>query len=152
MKKTLTMLFLLSATLPAVAQQMLIDKNGSNNEIVALENLKEITFRGTAVNVTQADGTTNSTEMSVINSISFGDYTAIDNINPDIHELVAYISSDEIAVNCKAGSQVTIYNVTGTQVLSTRLGADCGSISIANLTKGIYIIRANNRTAKIVRR
>lgn len=152
MKKLFTILFVLALTLPATAQQMIIKKNGSNNEIVNLDNLKQITFSGTIVNVEQTDGTKSSTSMSAIDAISFGDYTAIGQVRPADGELVAYISSDEIAVNCKAGSLVTIYNIVGTQVLSVRIGAAYGSISIANLPKGIYIVKADNRTAKIVRR
>ena len=104
------------------------------------------------MNVEQTDGTKSSTSMSAINTISFGDYTSIGQVRPADGELVAYISSDEIAVNCEAGNLVTIYNIVGTQVLSVRIGADYGSISIANLPKGIYIVKAGNRTAKIVRR
>ena len=152
MKKLFTILFVLALTLPATAQQMIIKKNGSNNEIVNLDNLKQITFSGTIVNVEQTDGTKSSTSMSAIDAISFGDYTAIGQVRPADGELVAYISSDEIAVTCKAGSLVTIYNIVGTQVLSVRIGAAYGSISIANLPKGIYIVKADNRTAKIVRR
>lgn len=152
MKKLFTILFVLAFTLPATAQQMNIEKNGSNNEIVNLDNLKQITFSGTTVNVEQTDGTKSSTSMSAINAISFGDYTTIGQVRPADGELVAYISSDEIAVNCEAGNLVTIYNIVGTQVLSVRIGANYGSISIANLPKGIYIVKAGNRTAKIVRR
>ena len=143
---------ILALTLPAAAQHMLIEKSGSNNEIVSLENLKQITFSGTTVNVEFTDGTKSSTEMSAIDAITFGDYTAIGPIRPEEGELAAYITSDEIAIDGKAGSHVTIYNVTGTQVRSTRINADYGHISIANLPKGIYIIKCNERTAKIVKR
>ena len=152
MKKTVTILLLLLSCLPAAAQQMLIEKIGSNNEIVSLENLKQITFSGSTVNVELTDGTKSSTDMAAIDVISFGDYTTIWQIRPEGGELAAYVSSDEIAIDGKAGSHVTIYNVVGTQVLNTRLDADYGQISIANLPKGIYIIKCNERTAKIVKR
>ena len=153
MKKVFSIILLaIATTLPAAAQQMLIDKEGSSNEVINLDNLKQITFNGTTVTVEQNDGTTSSNEMSVINRISFGDHTAIDKIIAGNKGLVTYITSDEIAVNCEAGNQVTIYNVVGNQVLCTRLGADYATISIANLPKGIYIVKANERTAKIIRR
>ena len=152
MKKLFIMLGILALTLPAAAQHMLIEKIGSNNEIVSLENLKQITFSGSTVNVELTDGTKSSTDMAAIDVISFGDYTTIGQIRPEGGELAAYISSDEIAIDGKAGSHVTIYNVTGTQVLNTRLDADYGQISIANLPKGIYIVKCNERTAKIVKR
>lgn len=152
MKKILAILFILSVALPAAAQQMLIDKSDNNNEVIDLGDLKEITFNGTTVNVTKTDGTTSSILMSAINAISFGDYTDIEPVKPGNGELVAYISGNMIAVNSEAGSLVTIYNVIGTQVLCTRLDKEYGQISIASLPKGIYIVKANNRTAKIVRR
>ena len=151
MKKILTILLML-ATLPATAQQMLVDKNIGENEIVDLENLKQITFNGVNVNIEQTDGTTSSNSMSAINQITFGDYTDIGDIKESSEELITYISSDEIAVNCGAGSTVTIYSLVGTQVLNVRLGSDYGRISIAGLPKGVYIVKAQERTAKIVRR
>ena len=124
MKKIFTILLMLAA-LPAAAQQMLVDKNIGENEIVDLDNLKQITF---------------------------GDYTAIGDVKENSEELITYVSSDEIAVNCAAGSTVTIYSLVGTQVLNVRLGSDYGRISIASLPKGVYIVKAQERTAKIVRR
>ena len=92
--------------MPATAQQMIIEKNGSNNEIVNLDNLKQITFSGTTVNVELTNGAKSSTSMSAINAISFGDYTSIGQVRPADGELVAYISSDEIAVNCRIGYRI----------------------------------------------
>ena len=90
--------------------------------------------------------------MSDINQICFGDYTAIGSTNENSRELVTYITADEIAVNCKAGSTVTVYSLVGTQMLNVRTTTDNTQISIAGLPKGIYIIKAEERTAKITRR
>lgn len=152
MKKILTIVLVLAAALPVASQHMLIDKSGSDNEVVNISDIRQITFNGTTVTVEQNDGTASSNDMSVINRISFGDYTAIGQVKPDDSALVTYISSDRIAVNSYAGSQVTIYNIVGSQVLNTRLSADYGTISIASLPKGIYIVKTNDRTAKIIRR
>jgi hypothetical protein len=65
---------------------------------------------------------------------------------------VSYISSDEIAVNCEAGEEIAIYNVSGTMVLNEVQGSDGGSVSIANLPKGIYLLRANRQTVKIIKK
>ena len=51
MKKLFTILLILASALPVTAQQMLIEKEGSNNEIVNLGNLKQITFNGNTVTV-----------------------------------------------------------------------------------------------------
>lgn len=152
MKKLFTLLSILAFTLPAAAQQMLIDKQSGNNDIIALANLEKITFNGTTVNIEQTNGTKNSATMGEINRITFGDFTAIEDVKPREREIVTYITRDEIAINCAAETVVTIYDIIGSQVLCVRLKADGGKISIANLPKGIYIVKANNQTAKIIKR
>lgn len=151
MKKILAILLMLAA-LPVAAQQMLVDKHIGENEIVDIENLKQITFNGIKVNIEQTDGATSSNSMSAINQITFGDYTAISDVKESSEELITYVSGDEIAVNCAAGSTVTIYSLVGTPVLNVRLGSDYGRISIAGLPKGVYIVKVQERTTKIVRR
>ena len=64
MKRLFTILFILALALPAAAQHMLIEKEGSNNEIVSIDNLKRITFNGTIVDVELTDGTKTSNKMS----------------------------------------------------------------------------------------
>lgn len=152
MKKLFTLLSILAFTLPAAAQQMLVDKQSGNNEIIALANLEKITFNGTTVNIEQTNGTKNSATMGEINRITFGDFTAIEDVKPRERDFVTYITRDEIAINCAAETVVTIYDIIGSQVLCVRLKADGGKISIANLPKGIYIVKANNQTAKIIKR
>ena len=151
MKRILTILFAL-VTLPVAAQHMLVEKNAGGNQIIDLADLKQITFDGIKVNIEQTDGTTSSNAMSDINQICFGDYTAIGSTNENSRELVTYITADEIAVNCKAGSTVIVYSLVGTQMLNVRTTTDNAQISIAGLPKGIYIIKAEERTAKITRR
>lgn len=152
MKKSLTiLLFAIAIALPAGAQQMLVEKSGYENEIINLENLKQITFEGTTVIIEQTDGKTSNTSMGDISRIYFGDFSSIEDITRD-KELLEYISCDEIAVNSPAGTTVTIYHVTGMQVMTTRLEADGGHISIAGIAKGVYILKSDDRTAKFVRR
>lgn len=152
MKRILTILLVFAATLPVAAQQMLVDKSAGSNEVIDLNALKQITFNGTTVKIEQTCGAVSNSDMSDINQITFGDYTAIGEVKERNAELVTYITNDEIAVNCEAGSTVTIYNLIGTQVLTTRINADYGRVNIANLPKGIYIVKAKDKTAKIVRR
>ena len=143
---------LLATCLSATAQHMLIDKGGDSNEVVALDDLKKITFNGTTVNVEQTDGTKSSSSMGEINRIYFGDFTSIDETRPQSRELISYITREDIAINCTAGTLVTFYDVIGAQVISIRLKNDRETISISHLPKGIYIVKANDKTAKILKR
>lgn len=152
MKKTLTViLFAIATALPASAQQMLIEKTGYENEIISLDNLKQITFDGTTVNIEQTDGKTSSTSMEYIDRISFGNFTSIDNVE-SVGALVDYVSRDVISVECVTGTEITIYSVTGMRLLDISSEAGRRQISIANLPKGIYILKIGDKTAKIAKR
>lgn len=151
MKKIFTLLLFFTA-LPVAAQQMLVDNGTDNPQIINFDEFDKITFSGTTVNIRLTDGSMSSSEMSDINRIIFGDYTGVDNIDSERKELVTYISCDAIAINSEAGTDVKIFNLIGTQIISTRLEAYGGKISIANLPRGIYIVKAGTRTTKIVKR
>ena len=151
MKKLYTLLLLFILAVPAMAQQMLIEKSG-NTETIEFSNLDKITFNGTTVNIKQSNGTTSQVTMGEIDRITFSNYTNIDNLESCTNALFNYISSDEIAVNCSAGEIIRIYDVIGSQIICVRQNADNATISIAQLPKGIYIIKANDRTAKFIKR
>lgn len=141
------------AMMPAFSQRIVVEKSNNATQAVDLHNFQRITFSGSTLNILQTNGTATSTEMSDIVRIYFDDYTRINEVNfNDGKELVAYISPDEIAVNCEAGEEIAIYNISGTMVLKERQNSEGGSISIANLPKGLYLLRAKSQTVKILKR
>ena len=136
----------------ATAQHMVVEMTDSNNQVVKLESLRQITFNGTTVNIEQTDGTKCSTSMGNIERIYFGDHSSIADINAQSGNLVEYLSADEITINSEAGSTVAIYSLTGTQLLTRRIDTQGEAVSIAGLPQGIYIVKANGRTTKIIKR
>ena len=139
-------------TTAATAQHMVVEMTDSNNQVVKLEDLKQITFDGTTVNIEQTNGTKSSASMGNIGRIYFGDLSSIADINAQSENLVEYLTTDEIAINSEAGSMVTIYNLTGAQLLTRRIDTQGEAISIAGLPQGIYIVKANGCTTKIIKR
>ena len=153
MKRFLIIAILFIAAIPSFAQRIVLEKNDSGKQAVALQNFRRITFNGSTVNIAQNDGTIIGTEMSDIAKIYFDDYTRIGEVDfNDGKDLISYISSDEIAVNCNAGEEIAIYNVSGSMVQQKIQESDGGSISIANLPKGIYLLRANRQTVKLIKK
>ena len=153
MKKLFILFALMAMMLPAAAQHIIVLKTDNGIQAVELQKFRRITFSGTSVNIMQTDGIVATADMGDIARIYFGDNTGIN--HEDFNggkELVSYISSDEIAVNCEAGEEIAIYNVSGTMVLNEVQGSDGGSVSIANLPKGIYLLRANRQTVKIIKK
>lgn len=139
-------------TTAATAQHMVVEMADSNSRVVQLENLKQITFDGITVNIEQTDGTKSSASMGNIKRIYFDDMSSIADINAQGGDLVEYLSHDDIAINSEAGSTVAIYSLTGAQLLTRRIDTQGEAISIAGLPQGIYIVKANGRTTKIIKR
>lgn len=136
----------------AYAQRIVVEKSDNNKLAVDLQNFRRITFTGNVVNIMDNVGE-KSLEMSDITRIYFDDYTRINEVDFNgSKELVAYITPDEIAVNCEAGEVIAIYNISGSIVLKARQESEGGSISIANLPKGIYLLRAGKQTVKILKK
>lgn len=151
MKKYCTLLLFLIATLPTMAQQIFVEKSG-NTESIEFSKLDKITFSGTTVKILQTDGTTKEATMGEINRIYFSNYNGIDSPKDVNESIINYISEDCIAVNVNAGEIITVYDITGAQIICIRQKADNGTISIAGLPRGVYIIRTDDRTAKFVKR
>ena len=151
MKKLLFIISFIAIAGTATAQHMVVETAGGN-EVFTLENLKQITFNGTTVNIEQSNGEKSSASMGDIKRIYFDDMSSIADVNAQGNNLVEYLSHDEIAINSQAGSIVTLYNLTGAQLLTRRIDAQGETISIAGLPQGIYIVKANGRTTKIIKR
>lgn len=151
MKKLLFIISLLAIAGTATAQHMVVETAGGN-EVFTLDNLKQITFNGTTVNIEQSNGAKSSASMGNIKRIYFDDMSSIADINAQGGDLVEYLSHDDIAINSEAGSMVTVYSLTGAQLLTRRIDTQGEAISIAGLPQGIYIVKANERTTKIIKR
>lgn len=151
MKKLLFILSLIAFAGTATAQHMVVETAGGN-EVFTLDNLKQITFNGTTVNIEQSNGAKSSASMGNIKRIYFDDMSSIADINAQSGDLVEYLSHDDIAINSEAGSMVTVYSLTGAQLLTRRIDTQGEAISIAGLPQGIYIVKANERTTKIIKR
>ena len=151
MKKLLFIISLLAIAGTATAQHMVVETAGGN-EVFTIDNLKQITFNGTTVNIEQNNGAKSSASMGDIKRIYFDDMSSIADINAQGGDLVEYLSHDDIAINSEAGSMVTVYSLTGAQLLTRRIDTQGEAISIAGLPQGIYIVKANERTTKIIKR
>ncbi len=151
MKKYLSLIIAATLAVPALSQHLLIEKSNSENSIINMEEFRRITFEGSDVNILQRDDTRLTLPMSEISRLCFGDFTGIGEITPDA-QFITYISSDEIAINCPAGEIISVYNINGSQIFQVRQQEENGSISIARLPKGIYLLQAAGKTAKFIKR
>ena len=152
MKKILFIISFISIAATATAQYLIIEKPGYENEVLQFDDLKQITFSGTIVNIEQNDGKISNASMGDISRIYISDNSSIADIEQQEGNLVEYLSFDEIAINADAGSMATIYNLTGALIMRKQINSQGEPISIATLPKGIYIVKANEKTTKIIKR
>jgi hypothetical protein len=152
MKKILFIISFISIAATATAQYLIVEKPGYENEVLQFDDLKQITFSGTTVNIEQNDGKISNASMGDISRIYISDNSSIADIEQQEGNLVEYLSFDEIAINADAGSMATIYNLTGALIMRKQINSQGEPISIATLPKGIYIVKANEKTTKIIKR
>jgi len=155
MRRFLTIVISIFLALPAISQDArtnLIIKTNAGEQTVQFDDLRRITFNATTVQIEKFDGSTISNDMANIIYLSATSNTTNILAPQTSDKLVENISSDAITVNCASGTTVQIYNMSGSHIATRRLDADNGIISIATLPKGIYILRADERTAKFLKR
>lgn len=154
MKKQLFIFTFALLTLPAMSQSRItIEKSNGDSHSILWNDFRKITFEGSKVNIVSGNAATISSEMSDIARIATSyDNTGIDETTIGGRELLHFVSPDEVAVNCNAGEIITIYNLSGCAVSTLRQTSDCGTIGIAHLPKGVYMLQADGRTVKFLKR
>ena len=58
----------------------------------------------------------------------------------------------EITLNSNREGRVEIYNLSGSLVISDNIIAGPNKIDISNLRQGIYLIRLDNKTMKLIKK
>ena len=152
MKKLLFIISVMAIATTATAQHIAVKKEAGDLFTMELSELKQITFNGTTVNIEDNAGAIYSATMGDIKRIYFDDMSSIADINAQGGDLVEYLSHDDIAINSEAGSMVTVYSLTGAQLLTRRIDTQGEAVSITGLPQGIYIVKVNGRTTKIIKR
>ena len=152
MKRFYILLITLLAALPFYAQSVYVEKS-SGSETVEFTALQKITFDNGKMNLHLNGGKVNSYPLSDVDKVTndYGLSLSVGAVEMK-KELVSSVSSEQLAVNCPAGTNVEIFSVCGAKVLSQRLGSENGIVSISSLSKGVYILRADGRTAKFLKR
>ena len=152
MKKIYVLLVALLVAAPLFSQNIYVEKS-SGSDAVEFNALQKITFDNERINLHLNNGSVNAYSLSDVSRVTnnYGLSMSVDAVGQKA-ELVGSVSAEQIVVNCQAGTNVEIFSVCGAKVLSQRLGNDNGSVAISALPKGVYILRANGRTAKFLKR
>lgn len=126
------------------------DKEGGTVEL-GLDKLRKITFKNGNLVATYQDGSTNSYVLSAIEKMNFSNLTGVETVEVMVGHL-AYSAQSGIAVVANSeGSKFSVYNLSGKVVLQKTIGSQIETIDLGELQKGLYLLRLDSKTIKIVR-
>lgn len=131
----------------ADGKSLFVSFNDGSKIEFALSSLPEVTFGDDKMTV-KTTSTTASYELWKVSTFTYGTTTDIKQVSQDIHFA---LEGDRIIVDGKA-NKVSIYSLDGKAVsISPIINNDKTIISLEGLTKGVYIIKINNKSIKIAR-
>lgn len=131
----------------ADGKSLFVSFNDGSKIEFALSTLPEVTFGDDKMTV-ETTSTTASYELWKVSTFTYGTTTDIKQVSQDTR--FAW-EGDRIIVDGKA-NKVSIYSLDGKAVsISPIINNDKTIISLEGLTKGVYIIKINNKSIKITR-
>jgi hypothetical protein len=154
MKLNFTLIFLTAFIfgINASAQTLSLDikKADGSDQSVPLSSIQKINFSGSGLILNYITGNTETVGLSTIKLLTFTSFTALN--NPDMNtNLEAYPNPTSDYVFLKNTdsniTKVAIYSVRGCKIAD--LPVLNNRIDISNLSRGIYLLKTNNRVLKI---
>lgn len=113
----------------------------AGTEVFCLDEKPQITFSGTEMTIT-SQALSATYERSEVKAMDFIEVTSVDALSAD--EVCYTLHGNEFSC---PGQAVAVYSLAGTQV-----AAGTGSVSLADLKAGIYIINVNHKSIKVIKR
>lgn len=105
-----------------------------------------ITFEGDNVVLTFSDQTAQTADMeSVKLSFTPEDLTAIGTIRNAVNKTFSI-------EGLEPGTEITVYNADGKQVLTTHASEDLTILKMTSLKKGVYLMKAGKQVVKFIKR
>jgi methionine-rich copper-binding protein CopC len=141
--KLFTMACLLSVAFTAQAGnvQTLVINGEKVEKVVA-----RITFEGDNVVLTFSDQTAQTTDMENVKlSFTPEDLTAIGTIRNAVNKTFSI-------EGLEPGTEITVYNADGKQVLTTHASEDLTILKMTSLKKGVYLMKAGKQVVKFIKR
>ena len=154
---TALVLFFAGSTLWTSGQDLVVHLANGTEESNIINTIRTITVSDGSFIINFVGGTDESFEFNDINKIDFSN-TVTDvsdlKMNKDDNTVSIFYNRSEESLNItgdKIGGNLEIYNMNGVKVMETLIEIGNNTININQLSRGIYIVRINNQTLKIVK-
>lgn len=142
--------FLVTAADMAGQSIVINEKEGSPVEI-SVEGLRSITFDDGKLVATYNDGTAESYLMSEISRLDFEETSGVGMVSLMEGKMSYSSSTGLLVVGNAEGSKLSIIDLGGTVVMESEIESPVETIDLSSLQKGVYLLRLDSKTIKIVR-
>ena len=145
-----TIVMAASGSVPA---QSLVISDSDNDEKVELEvaGLVDLSASDSTITVRYSDGRNESYQVESIGKLDFTDATGVDMVSA-MDGRIAYSGSTGLLIVANAEEKhLFIYNLGGSQVLERIISSQLETIDLSSLAKGVYLLKLDGKTIKIVR-
>lgn len=150
-KRWMLALLLAGCMSVAHADLVVLERDGTACSL-SPANVRSITFDNGRLVVKSVDGTTQTWEVSAVRKCYFG-------IAPEVPTGVGTASAsrwtvrgDNVVVTGTSASVLTVLNAEGRLVLMQYVAAGTSTVSLAKLPAGVYLVRMNGETLKLMKR
>lgn len=135
----------------AHADLVVLERDGTACSL-SPEKVRSITFDSGRMTVKTVDGTMQTWEVSAIRKCYFG---AAPEVPTGVSAALAsrwVVRGDNVMVSSASASVLTVLNAEGRLVLMQHVVAGTSTVSLANLPAGVYLVRMNGKTLKLMKR
>ena len=116
------------------------------------ENVRCITFDNGRMVVKTVSGTTQTWEVSAVRKCYFGTAPELPTGMTTPSATCWTVCGDNVMVNSASASVLTVLNAEGRLVLMQHVVAGKSAVSLAKLSAGVYLVRMNGKTLKLMKR
>ena len=121
---------------------------GATAQSVVLRSVKRLSFEGTNLIVTMADGSTTATPLTSLTAISFTEEAS----ESGVRSLAAQSGTlrlDDGRIVVEGNGILTLYGAGGQIVRQMAVRSGHGEMNLTSLARGIYLARFGNTTLKL---
>lgn len=126
--------------------------NKDINRTVKTRTVTGISWPNGAKLVLRWDCSTGQVGIDDVNFSANGPLTALESVENQVLAIAPTVTSDLINVSLASKSTIVIYNTVGAQLMTVKANEGVNTISLAGLNAGLYIVKAEGKIAKVLKK
>lgn len=133
----------------AKADLVVLERSGAARSFVPAE-VRRITFDGGRMCVQSSDGTTHFWEVSAVRKCYFGTVSESPTTIGSARAASWKVCGQHLMVSTDSEAVLTVHNTEGRLLLMRHVPVGMSAVNLAELPVGIYVVRMNGETLKLM--